>query len=428
MRKNTAILLSLLLLLGATAFGCYTLRLSPDGAYNPARSAAVMEELMNTTTKEQWCALLLKNWTGSVTALEDRESVFNGLFENAAGELSFRKGTEKHSFFLCTPERDLALLRFAYENKRWQLTDTEVLLKGETHSIRVLVPENSVPVVNGIALDESYITDRTLPYEDMTVQERAFDSYPVRWVYELSGLYRFPTVEVDGVRLVSQRFGEWSYEPADARSYSISILAPADAAVTVNGLALQEEDAVGSESLSVDVTVPEELQDSLPRCTRYSLTKLYTPERNVQVYCSDGSELLCTEENGTLCYRKNAAIPPEAELETLAVNYLSDLCRYGAGQYSYDLPCRHVLRSSGLYQLLFRAQGSLSWVRGTGLEIKEVSAGDYLPLNADACICNAKAICAIKNYYMTYEAEFVVQLLCQRSADGWKVTDMAYEA
>lgn len=427
MKKGLAIALSLLLLLGAGAFGYYFLWLSPDGVYNPGRSTAVMEELVNTVPREEWRVLLLENWKESVTPFEDRESVFNGLFESA-GELAFRRGEEKHSFVLCTPERELALLRFTYENKQWKLAGVEVLLKGEKHSIRVLVPENAVPVVNGTALDESYITDSALPYEDMTARELAFDAYPVRRVYELSGLYRFPTVEVEGVRLVSQRFSEWSYEPADARSHSISVLAPADATVTVNGLVLGAEDAVGSEGVAVDVSIPEELLGSLPSYTRYRLTRLYTSEKNVQVVCDDGSELLCSEENGTLCYRKSTAQAPEPEIEKLAVDYLGDLCRYGAGQYSFDLPCRHVLRSSELYMWLFRAQGSLNWVRGTGLNIKEVSAGDYLLLNADTCVCSAKARCEIKNYYMTYEAEFAVQLLCQRTPDGWKVTDMAYEA
>ena len=429
MKKGLAIALSLLLLLSAGAFGYYTLWLAPDGAYNPGRSAAVMEKLVSAVSRDEWRSLLLENWQESVTAFEDRESVFNELFENAAaGELNFRKGREKHSFVLCTPERDLALLRFTYEDKQWKLADTEVLLKGETHSIRILLPENAVPVVNGVALDESFVTDYALPYEDMTAQELAFDAYPVRRVYELSGLYRFPMVEAEGVRLVSQRLGEWSYEPTDARSYSISVLAPADATVTVNGLVLGAEDAVGSEGVAVDVNIPEELKGSLPTYTRYRLTGLYSSAKNVQVVCADGSELLCTEENGTLCYRKSTAQPPEPEIEKLAVDYLGDLCRYGAGQYSFDLPCRHVLRTSELYMLLFRAQGSLNWVRGTGLDIKEIGAGDYLPLNADTCVCNAKARCEIKNYYMTYEAEFAVQLLCQRTQEGWKVTDMAYEA
>lgn len=428
MRKRPAILLSLLLLLAAGAFGVYDLRLSPEGAYNPDRPAAKMEELMCSRSKEQWRDLLLENWTQSVTEFEDRESVFSALFSEAApGELFFRRGENAHSFVLCSKSADLAVLDFSYENGDWVLRDTKVLLQSESHSIRILVPETAVPTLNGLPLGEEYISDFALPYADMTERERRFDSYPVRRVYELSGLYRFPQVEAEGVKLIAQKGGEWSYEPLDARSHSIRISAPADAVVTVNGLVLGEEDAVGSESVRLDVELPAELGDTLPRYTLYCLDGLYSAERDVLVRCPDGSEPLCTEENGTLCYRKSTAEPPEAEIEKLAVDFFTDLCRYGAGQYSYDVPCSYVLPNSPLANLLYRAQGSLFWVRGTGLTIKEVSAGDYLLLNADTCVCSAKANCEIRNYYMTYEAEFAVQLLCQRSENGWKVTDMAYE-
>lgn len=428
MKKGLAIILSLLMLLGAGAFAYWNLILSPNGAYNPKSAAATMEQLFESKSREDWRGILLNAWTVPVSEYESRESVFNEIFDSAAsGELYFHVGEEKNSYILCTEKNDLAILRFVLENQEWCWKDTEVLLPAITGSVTIIVPEDIVPMVNGIHLPESCVSNPALPYEDMTEQEQSFRSVPCRKIYELSGLYRLPQVEAEGARLISRSGSQWSYEPEDARSNSISILAPADAEVMVCGYKLGERDVIGSESIRVDVDIPEELKSELPVYTRYRLSELYTAELNVELKCPDGTVPPCTEENGVLCFRKTSDLSPEPEIEELARYYIGDLCFYGAGKASADAPCQFVIPGSSLSNLLYRAQGSLHWIQGTRLSLSDYWVGEYLMLGEDCCVCSASVTGEVGNYYSTYVADFPVQLLCVRTANGWKVADMAYE-
>ncbi len=428
MKKGLAILLSALVLLGAAAFALWELRFSPTGVFNPGRPSVLMDTMLETTSREAWRDLLYEAWEGQLTPFEDRAAVFDGLLAHAlTGELGFRRDEGEDSFILCTPERDLAKLRFSYSEGVWSLAETEVLLSGETHTITILVPENVVPTVNGIPLGSEYITDTALPYGDMTEQELQFPGHPVRWAYTVEGLYACPTVEAEGTAAVYCRGNEWSFEPTDARSYSLRIQAPADAKVTVNGYTLGEKELTGTESLTVDVDLPEEKTAALPVNARYALSGLYTAEHSVEAWAADGTPLSAAEVNGVLCFDTDRSRPPEGELEALATEFISELCLYGAGMRDAYAVCRFVPADRELYNFLYRAQGSLFWIRGTQLTLQEVKAGEYIMADDNTCVCTARAAGSVKNYYMTYEAEFAVQLLCERTENGWMVTDMAYE-
>ena len=430
MKKGLAILLSLLLLSAGGCYSYYSLFLAPNGERNPARPAVKMEELLVHTSREQWKALLLENWTEPVTEYENRESVFSRLFEEAAAEdFRFRAAAEENSFLLSSGDRDLALLRFTYnkEEKSWQRSELRVLLRANTHSIRILVPEDIVPTVNGIPLPDSAVTDPSLVYEDMSELERQFADYPQRHAYGLSGLYELPTVEAEGARLILVEKDLWSYEPMDARSYGVKILAPASAAVKLNGAVLGQGEIVGSEGVSVDVDLPEELEKKLPTYSLYHVTGLYTKNLAVTVETADGRALEPSEEAGVLCYRESASTSPEPELENIAKEYMKALCNYGAGKCQFVAPCQYVLPGTALQTFIQRAQGSLFWIQGTGLELQEPGVGEYISLNADTCVCTVRAVGKVSNSYSSYEAEFACQLLLERTENGWKVTDMAYE-
>ncbi len=428
MKKWIAILLSLLLLAGAGAYGYYSLRLSPNGAMNPGRPAVKMEELLQNTSAEQWKSLLSEAWSGEVTEYESREEIFSRIYErSAADSFSFRSSGEENSFVLSSGSSDLAVLRFGYENDAWTLSETRVLLGAETHSIRIEVPENIVPTVNGKTLPESAVTDFALPYADMSELELQFETHSVRRVYELSGLYETPTVEAEGARCILIDGNLWSYEPTDARSYGVKVLAPATATVLLNGVTLSESEVVGTEGVSVDVEIPEELTQKLPSYKIYQVSGLYSADTAVSVETGDGRKLEQSEENGVLCFRETSATAPEPEIETVAGEYLKALCNYGAGKVGSGGPCQYVVPDAALQSFIQRAAGSLVWIQGTGLELQEPHSGEYISLDADTCVCTSRVVGTVSNSYSTYEAEFACQLLLVRTENGWKVTDMAYE-
>lgn len=422
-------LLCLLLTALAVFFALWTLKLSPDAPYNPDKPRTLMEALTASASREEWKAKLLPLWEEPVSEYEDTGAVFSALYDAAAqGEFSFRPSGEKNSFVLSCGENDLALLRYQRENGSWQQTELRCLLHGETNSIRILVPAGTVPTVNGVSVPDSALTETELPYEDMNEWELRFADSPRRREYTVSGLYLLPEVDAGDARLVLREGNCWSYEPADARTHSLLISAPSDAAVAVGGVTLDGSLVTARETVPVDVELPAELAASLPAYSRYELTGLYSASPAVTVTAADGTELTPIEgERGLLSYTRRSDTPPDEEVRKIAGDFLTDLCRYGAGQVFSDTMSTYTVKGSALQQFLFRAQGSLFWIRGTGLTLQESRVEDFIPLGEDACVCTARVVGTVKNYYMTYEAEFACQLLLLRTADGWKVADMAYE-
>lgn len=428
-KKLLTALLCIAMLAGSGFFAFWKLKLAADAPYNPERPEKLMETLLSTNTKEQWKQQLFALWDEPVSEYEEREPVFSAIFDSLTeGDFAFRPSGEKNCFVLSSGDNDLAVLRYVYENESWRVQETKCLFTAQSESIRILVPEEVVPTVNGIALSEAAVSNQALNYEDMNDYESRFEHKLLRREYSVSGLYQLPEVEAEGARLIAVEGNCWSYEPPDARSHSLSISAPSDATVCVDGVTLDAALITARESVPVDVELSESLRSSLPAYSRYELSGLYSAAPAVTVTAADGTVLSGNrDENGLLSYTPSTQEAPEPEIEKLAEDYITNLCRYGAGLVGSDTMWMYTVQGCELQSFLTRAQGSLFWIRGTGLTLQEPVAENFIPLSENACVCTARVTGSVKNYYMTYEAEFACQLLCQRTENGWKVADMAYE-
>ena len=436
MKKVLSVLLTLAVLAGLAFGGQWLLCRSPRGVYNPDGAAETMQSILSGQSTGDWRELLRPLWKGEVSEFEDRDEVFNDLFDAAVSgsEFRFAENSEKSSvqeavYLLCAGDRALAELTLRWEDGAWQWVGTamdETMLPGERRTLSLTVPAGAAVTVNSLPVDPRYAAEE-LDYEDITDLEKRFENVPTLVRYEIPGLYRNADVAAEGQVLLSSDGEAYRFAPPEGNSHSFRVLAPEDCSVTVNGALLTREDSSDRIPMPVSVDVPEELQNFLPTSLLYAFDGLYSvPEITV----TDPGGLPLTGElrsDGTVVYAHIIDAAPEEELSAMVENYMNAVCRFGVSLAYLDTINMYVDWNSELGQFYQLAQPSLGWILGTGLDIHKIWSDSYITLGNDACLCSAHCQCATTNYYRTDELDLCYRLLCVRTQNGWRVQDMAYD-
>lgn len=439
MKKKNLVLLCLLSSFVILAAGFFLLFLSPAGVLQKNGPEEYMQSLLEGSSAADWEARVAPVWNKEVSEFEEAEDIFHRSFEAAAaGEFRFREYEPRFRrrapiYILSAGERDLCLLYLLHGKDGWTLDRVEVpedLLKTETRSVSVTAPPGSEVYINEIPLNETYLTEDFVLYEDMQPLEGRYTAVPHRQRWEVAGLYEAPEIRVylDGEELALQsRIGEdYGYLPPDARSYSFRFFASADAAVSINGAGLTETDSAGTLPLPLShMNLRPEQQESLPLYRLYELDGLYA-QPEITVTAADGSELHGEDWAGETVYPAVQSAAPDETLPTLVETYLHNYCHFGAHHFGYDMLLPYVVERGELWDFHVNAQASLQWILGEQLDIHSIEVFDWLPLGGDLCLCSAHVSCTTATAYETKDLELRYQLLCVRTEKGWRLQDMAY--
>lgn len=124
---------------------------------------------------------------------------------------------------LASPRSADGILEFSYPN-------------GMTEICCFTVPYGAEVTVNGVAPDRSFISETGIKYSYLTRFESALTGIPTAVTYQISGLFRTPDVSVtyNGAPLEQEN---GVYRLPTSETLTVTILAPADAAVKINGVA-----------------------------------------------------------------------------------------------------------------------------------------------------------------------------------------------
>ncbi len=162
-----------------------------------------------------------------------------------------------------------------------------------TSSVSLTVPEGADITLNGIALTKLHQTSSGLPYSFLTRFDEGLADLPTSAVYQISGLFRDPDIQVtwNGIPLADD--GNGRYCLPDNMTEAITVCAPEYAVVKLNGVSLGVSEEVG---IRFDLPILDGVNNyavNRPRMIRYHVTGLLaTPV--VRVTDDKGNELsLC---------------------------------------------------------------------------------------------------------------------------------------
>ena len=177
---------------------------SPRGVLHPGLPEDVMQEYMDSRSLSDWRADYIRLDPPEVTVFEDPAEIAGRLFDAAVGDGAFTFREEfaadpnVNAYYLVSGGgTDLFRVNLGCTNGVWAvdgLTPLE-LITPESRTLIITVPSDAEVAVNGVPLDESFLTEADVPYENMTEAELRFPEVPHRVRYAVPGLIEAATVE-----------------------------------------------------------------------------------------------------------------------------------------------------------------------------------------------------------------------------------------
>lgn len=155
------------------------------------------------------------------------------------------------------------------------LTADEAYFVTEVHTLSVVVPSNAVVTVNGQKLGGEYIVRQNIAYSEINPYDKA-DSSLVCTKYAVAEIFTPPSVSVEyeGVSLSPISKSDYSYVFMPGETYSVTVKAPSNANVAVNGYLLTEEYIIDSKQYD-DVLAEEKETMGLPCEVTYRIDGMF---------------------------------------------------------------------------------------------------------------------------------------------------------
>ena len=433
--KKKWMLVSLAVFLLLSVLGIGWLALSPRGALRSGGPAEAVQAYLDAHDAAFFRSEFIRLHAPEVTEFENADDVAAAIYDAAAnGALSFREApgagsAREQDYILSAGDADLLLLSARFEDGAWQVSPGALnALTGERRTLTVTAPEGTALTLNGTAVAESYITERDLPYPDLTELEQRFENVPCRVRYSIPGIYGAAALDAQrpgGILLLHSDGTEWEYTLPDAAGHAFSVTAPREAAVTVCGAALEDRDIAASMTYPTKLDIPEELQGYLPDYAVYAAGGLYSvPE--ITAAMPDGTAL---ENAGTETELFFPLPGSEALHETCherVRSFLWALCDYGAGHGERGYPCVYTVSSTPLSRYIWNAGDSLIWTVGVTLKFSDIQTMDYIPLGEDAFLCRGHVDATSITRHETQELSLDYEMLWVRINSKWYCRDLAF--
>ncbi len=192
----------------------------------------------------------------------------------------------------------------------------------------VNAPTGAEVYVNGILLDDAYLTASAKPYPTAPI-EKDIQNIPTYNVYSTGELFTSPTVtaKLDGAELTAEAADgvcNFAY-PAD-RTYSLTVKVPAGAVVTCDGVDVSEFAEFSSES-EWDDLLGDKLQ--LPKSDVYRVKNLFSPEHTVTATL-DGVKLDIKkrEYGNSIVYSANESAVIDSAVSDYAMDFAKAYFHY----------------------------------------------------------------------------------------------------
>ena len=401
----------LLLLGGAVCFVLYRYL----AVYEVTRPEPFLEQLLLEYSTEDWQHLAEESLNRENHPFEDAVRLFDEYCELCVSghELTYREEMSER-----TADRAVYVLRAGtspfckvtlsagesagFGRHSWQLdsVSAEDTLKDlDSLTLTLYAPEGSGFCVNGVTVDESFLTSEAAVPEGLTELELRFDTQPTLRQYTVGPLYGSVVVtDLDGNVLSpaaeTENEAVFTIMPDTC---SLQIIAPADAHVTVCGAELTASDAVSFDNGIF--TGLEEYTENQHWLTAYYRLEGLLQEPEVTVTDPEGQLLVPIVSNGErLVYTYGEEEVPEEYLGYVRT-YFDYYIKYSAWgtmeQYNnsdkeddyegyYGGLLGRTLYGTRLYDYIANSYEAMIWASGTSTSFDNLQYSNFCRVS-DRC-------------------------------------------
>lgn len=437
MKKTGLVILCAALFLASVCGGAAYMLLTPRGALRSDGPDEVMQRTLESMDRSSMREAFVRLCSPETTEFEDAAAVAGHVFDAAVPGVRFAfrsaEGSEtdtEEDYIISAGNTDFLGAHLRYGGGRWNVEFMPIdSVSAVPRTLSVTAPEGTSLVLNGHTVGERYIAERDLPYPDMTDLEFRFDTYPRLVRYIIPGIYEDVALEARREGGLAELYSDgstWEFTLPDAGGYAMSVSAPGEAAVTVNGAQLQSGDITAVSSYMTRLEVPGELQGYLPSFSIYTAGGLYTPPV-ISAVMPDGTVLTPeTDENGAVFFPLPGSQALYETHHERVEAFLKALCEYGAGHTGRYAPGNYTVSGTGFDRYLWNAVDSLHWTVGVTVTYDEISSRDYVALGEGGFICTGHVRCTTKTRYQTVDLDMTYEMLWVNSNGNWLVQDLAF--
>ena len=402
-RWGRFLILWALFLLIIGAIGCVVLYRYLD-VYEQTRPEIVIEEFLADQTAESIVTMAQQNMDLELTEFEDASVLYEEYLSTVDTSLPLTYRSEKRLntndlavYAVRSGPSDLCYVELVptddapgFGRHHWTVgTVSPSVITERLNSAVVTIDalEGSTVFVNGKPVGPSYLTEEHIDIPDLTPLESSFPDRPSFVRYTVGPLYGDISVQnASGEELnpVSETADGVHYQ-ADSGSYTLSITAPNDVSVSVNGIPLTEKDVVSS---SPGILKDLELYTggSDYRVNEYRFEGLYTIPA-VSAVDSSGNELIpVASAEGKFTFFPAGDPSLAAEYQPIAEQFFNAYMNYSANAFDvtryWNLLAR-ILPGTDLYNYVLASKEAMIWASKTATDYKDLryenfrQVGDY---------------------------------------------------
>ncbi len=442
-----------ILFLLAGAAGCLVLY-QYAAAFEVSIPEHVMDKFMSVTSEEAWHDYIRSGAELPDSPFEDGEKLFEAYYNAAirGSEFSYWKYMAEYTaetpvYKVRGAGTDLCLVRLipkghnaaGFGRQLWQVGEVRSILKLdnlESVAVEIDAPADDPVFINGVAVDQGFLTDERVSPPDMTELESRFEVKPSFVRYHVEPLYgEIVVTDADGRALPPNRGddGVIRYVARESTVYSFTVRAPSTAQVRVCGALLTPEDAIRS-----DAGILSRLQNYTDgrgyNTMLYTFEGLYSyPEISAVM---DGKTLTpLVDEKGELFFfppnNEAFAAKVQPRVEEFFRRYIDYSAQaYSAGRHNALLEC--ILPDTDLYRYVRDSRDAMIWASATQVHYDELTFTNFCPVGEDCFTCTIRykadfAATAWHESY-TYDLQNAYELAFVRSDGTWYAAAMAVVA
>ncbi len=416
--------------------------------YEITRPEPVMDAFIQESDVESITRQARENLSFQVTEFEDAETLYSSYIDaiDTSRTLSYhfdsKASTDDHLVYtirsgpstLCsvvmTPDGPSP----GFNRNQWQISELRsAVITDILPSVSVVVDALSGQEfsLNGKNVSEEYITDvRTI--DNLTRFEAEAENPPQYNAYEIGPLYGDVQVSDAHGNLLSpdETAADTVHYQLFSGTRSLTVRAPEDMEVRINGVPLKAKDAASS-TLGVLEGLDLYTMGSACYTNDYHIDNLYMPPV-VTAREPDGREVtpIIAAENSFTFFHSGEP-ETEEQMRPVAEIFFNAYMDYSAHAFEptrfYNLLNRTLPRSS-LYEYIYNSQEAMYWASGTSTEYKDLIYENFHRINDYCFVCTViySADMTATNWYeqYSYQLENAYELAFVSENGRWLAAGM----
>ena len=382
------------------------------GIYEITRPEQRMDTLMESMDAESWLDAAAENLDFEVSEFEDAQALYKSYRDSLTLDqpLSYRSSKKDSdsdaavfvvrsgAINLCRVELIPGENSYGFGRHDWQLgrvSTGDITDSLQSAAVSVTALAGQEIRLNGLPLGESYLVEKQLPIGNLSPLEQRMETPPAYVRYQVSPLYgEIRVTDAEGQELFpmgDSGAGRLDYNAAPSGVYSLSISAPEDVIVSVNGVTLSAADAV-SDSDGALSGLEYYTDGAAYQTLEYRFEGLYTaPELSVRDAEGQVLEPLSADGAHLVFLHKDPAAAEE--LQPIAEAFFTAYLTYTSSPFDLTRLYRVLgltLSPSELYQYLADSQAAMLWAAHTTLEFEQMDYDNFSYVGDRCFVCTVE--------------------------------------